>query len=162
MKIVLFARHAESDWPEFGGADFERTLNSKGELDAAEMAKRLQKSTYLVQCIISSDALRAIATAQTYQKLLTSDQPVQANHSLYLASHNDIASVVENLDDDKSCVMIVGHNPGMTDVVESFIHQSFQAMPACSVVAVGFDVTCWNEILPGSGQLLDFEYPGKD
>jgi len=161
MKIILFARHAKSDWHEFGASDFDRTLNSKGESDATAMAKQLQKSTYLLHQIISSDAVRALTTAKTYQNLLTPEQPVQSDHALYLASHKDIVNVVENIDDKQSCVMLVGHNPGMTEVVEYYIGQSFQAMPACSVAAIGFDVAGWNEIMAGSGKLLDFEYPGK-
>ncbi|VAW57595.1 hypothetical protein MNBD_GAMMA07-2275 [hydrothermal vent metagenome] len=161
MKIILFARHAKSDINHIGASDFDRTLSLKGESDAVFMAKILQKSTYLIQQIISSDASRAIATADKYKNALTPDKNIQLDHSLYLASHQDIATVIENTDDALSCLMMVGHNPGMTEIVEYSINESFQGMPTCSVAVVGFEAGSWQEITMGSGQLLDFEYPKK-
>jgi len=161
MKTVLFARHAKSNWNEAGISDFARPLNSRGEEDAPRMASYLQQSAYIVDQIISSDAARALATATEYKNCLTPNKEIIHDHSLYLASHLDIADVVKNIPSKYSNVMIVGHNPGMTEIVDHYAEGRVQDMPTCSIAIIQFDVADWNEIKVGKGHLLAFEYPKK-
>jgi len=161
MKTVLFARHAKSNWNEPGISDFDRPLNEKGEVDAPLMAKYLQQCGYIIHEIISSDAARALATAEEYKKCLTPDVPVLQNHSIYAASQLDIIDIIKALPAKKSTVMIVGHNPTMTDVVNYYTEDGVSDMPACSVAIVQFEVSSWDDIKIGVGDLLAFEYPGK-
>jgi len=161
MKTVLFARHAKSNWNEPGISDFDRPLNEKGEVDAPLMAKYLQQCGYIIHEIISSDAARALATAEEYKKCLTPDVPVLQNHSIYAASQLDIIDIIKALPAKKSTVMIVGHNPTMTDVVNYYTEDGVSDMPACSVAIVQFEVSSWDDIKIGIGDLLAFEYPGK-
>jgi len=161
MKTILFARHAKSNWNEDGISDFDRPLNEKGQSDAPLMAKYLQQCGYLIHEIMSSDAARALATAEEYKKRLTPDTPVVLNHSIYLASHLDIVDIIKTLPAKKSTIMLVGHNPTMTDVVNYYAENGVTDMPSCSVAIVQFDVSNWHDIKKGSGDLLAFEYPKK-
>ncbi len=161
MKTILFARHAKSSWDQPGVDDFDRPLNDRGDVDVSVMALYLQQCGYLIHQIISSDAARALATATEYKNCFTPDKEISRQHSLYLASHTDIADVVKQVSADYSTVMIVGHNPAMTDVVRYYSGGSVQHMPTCSVAIVQFDVSDWKEIKAGSGDLLAFEYPKK-
>ncbi len=161
MKKIAFARHGKSDWGNPTSRDFDRVLNARGENDVKEMAKFLHQSSHEIQNIISSDAKRTILTAEIYKKYLTSKRDVQYSHTLYLASIKNIESLVESFSNDLSNLMIVGHNPGMSEVVEYYINQNFQDMPTCGVAIVEFEVDYWKEILQGSGVLLAFEYPKK-
>jgi len=161
MKTVLFARHAKSNWNEAGISDFDRPLNSRGEEDAPRMASYLEQSAYVIDQIISSDAARALATATEYKNCLTPDEEIIHKHSLYMASHLDIAEVVQNISSKYSSVMIVGHNPGMSEIVDYYVAGSVQDMPTCSIAVIQFDVSDWKEIKIGKGDLLAFEYPKK-
>ena len=161
MKTILFARHAKSNWNEPGTSDFERPLNEKGKIDAPLMAKYLQQCGYIIHEIISSDAARALATAEEYKKYLTPDIPVVQNHSIYAASELDIIDLIKLLPANQSTVMIVGHNPTMTEVVNYYTEDGVSDMPACSVAIVQYEVANWEDIKIGSGDLLAFEYPKK-
>jgi len=161
MKTVLFARHAKSNWNEADISDFDRPLNEQGESDAPLMALYLQQCGYIIHQIISSDAARALATAEEYKKCLTPDVPVLQNHSIYLASHLDIINIIKTLPAKKSTVMIVGHNPTMTEVVNYCTEDGVSDMPSCSVAIVQFEVANWSDIKAGNGDLLAFEYPKK-
>jgi len=160
MKTILFARHAKSDWNQPGYSDFDRPLNPKGETVAPVMASEIQKK-YSVDQIISSDAARAIATAMHYKNSLTPQQELTREHLLYNASHLDIASVVNNISNAYSSVMLVGHNPGMTDIVNYYAHNSIDDMPTCSVAVVQFAVNEWKEIMQNMGTLMAFETPNR-
>jgi len=161
MKTILFARHAKSNWNEAGISDFERPINEKGESDVHKMAKYLQQCGYLIHEILSSDATRAVTTAEEYKKHLTPDMPVVLNHSIYQATHLDIIEIIKTLSEKKSTVMIVGHNPTMTDIVNYYTEDDVIDMPSCSVAIVQFEASNWNDLKTGSGDLLAFEYPKK-
>lgn len=161
MKTVIFARHAKSDWNQSSVSDFERPLNPRGEADAPAMAAYLKGCAYPVQQIISSDAARALATAKEYRKQLTEDKSIQQQHSLYLASYQDIAELLTEVADAYSCVMLVGHNPGMTDVVNHFVSDRIDDMSTCSFAIVQFDVSAWSKVNNQNGSLLAYEYPKK-
>ena len=161
MKTILFARHAKSNWNEVGFSDFERPLNEKGESDSHKMAKYLQQCGYLIHQILSSDATRALTTAEEYKKHLTPDIPVVLNHSIYLATQIDIIEIIKSLPAKNSTVMIVGHNPTMTEVVNYYTEEDVTDMPSCSVAIVQFEESNWHDLKEGSGDLLAFEYPKK-
>lgn len=161
MKTVLFARHAKSNWDQQGISDFERPLNSRGEVDAPAMASYLEQCGYVIHQIISSDAARAMATATEYKNHLTPQIEILSEHSLYLASHLDIDDVVKSISVKHSTVMIVGHNPGMSEIVDYYVDGNVDDMPTCSVAIVQFEVSNWEDVKAGSGDLLAFEYPKK-
>ena len=69
-KQLLLVRHAKSDWDNPKLSDFDRPLNSRGEKNAPEMAKRLLKKGLIPQQIVSSPAVRAITTARYFKKSL--------------------------------------------------------------------------------------------
>jgi len=160
MKTILFARHAKSDWNQPGYSDFDRPLNPKGETVAPVMASEIHKK-YSVDQIISSDAARALATATHYKSALTPQRELVHEHLLYNASHMDIARVVNNLSNAYTSVMLVGHNPGMTEIVNYYAPDSLDDMPTCSVAIVQFEINAWNEITQNTGKLMAFETPNK-
>ena len=160
MKTLLLARHAKSDWNQPGYSDFERPLNPRGDMDAPVMALLLQNN-FNIEQIISSDAARALATANYYKNILTPLQNILQEHLLYNASRENIADVISNISNDLSSVMVVGHNPGMTEIVNYFAQGSIEDMPTCSVAVVQFSVNDWCEIDQNTGELIAFEFPKK-
>lgn len=159
MKTLLLARHAKSNWGDKNFSDFDRPLNETGEADAPVVALYLQQCGYLIHQIISSDAARALATAEVYKKHLTRDQNLITHHDLYLASVETIANIVSNISPAYSTVMIVGHNPGMSEALNYFCKENFDDMSACSVGIIQFEVSGWADITAGSGDVLGFESP---
>lgn len=157
MKTLFLARHAKSNWNQQGYSDFDRPLNEMGKSAAPLMALRLQQN-YTLDKIISSDAVRALATAAEYEKTLT-QSVLTTEHALYNASFSDIVDVIKNISNEHSKVMLVGHNPGMTEVVDYFIKDDFYDMPAGGVAIIQFDLASWLDLQKSSAQLLAFEYP---
>ena len=161
MKTLLLARHGKSDWGDSSVEDFKRPLNARGEEDSPKMASYLQQCGYLINQIISSEATRALATAEEYRKHLTPDQNLITHDDLYLASMKTIVNIVNNIQPNLNSVMLVGHNPGMTEALNFFTHETVDDMSTCSVGVLQFEVENWKDIAQGNGDLLAYETPKK-
>jgi len=159
MKTLLLARHAKSSWDE--PEDFKRSLSDRGQADVSVMAKYLSECGYLLHQIITSDALRAQSTAEVYEAALKPSHSMITHHDLYLASADDIVSIARNIPASLGTVMLVGHNPGMHEVLNYFAGDEKENMPSCSVAIIQFDVTGWADISQHNASLLAFEYPKK-
>ena len=59
--------------------------------------------------------------------------------------------------------MIVGHNPGFTDVANFLKEPDYYIgnVPTCGVVAIEFAVNQWTEVSKHCGRMLFFDYPKK-
>jgi len=94
--------------------------------------------------IVSSPATRAWTTAQFIAEELS--YPVeflQRENSLYLASLNDILDVIVAQDDGFSSLMVVGHNPGLTNMVNFLSPGITGNLPTAGVVSVTIDQDDW-------------------
>ena len=115
MKTLYLLRHAKSSWASADLKDSERPLNSRGEHDASVMASRLREEGP-VQAIISSTAVRAISTARLIAE--GTEFPTESivlNSGMYLAGPEKLLEVVQNLDSGLSTVMLICHNPAITE-----------------------------------------------
>jgi len=161
MKTLLLARHAKSDWNSPSTNDFGRPLNQRGQQDAPLMASYLKQCGYSVGQIISSDALRALQTAEHYRQCLRPIHDLISYHDLYLASLAEIVYLVQHIAPRENTVMLVGHNPGMSEALNYFSTESVAEMPTCSVGIIQFDVSRWQDAVQSTGVLLGFEYPKR-
>ncbi len=144
MKTLTIVRHAKSSWNEQGLSDRERPLNKRGQRDAPRMGKRIADAGIRPSLIVSSPATRAWTTAQFIAEELS--YPVeflQRENSLYLASLNDILDVIVDQDDGFNSLMVVGHNPGLTNMVNFLSPGITGNLPTAGVVSVTFDQDDW-------------------
>ena len=134
ISTLTLLRHAKSSWKNQHQLDSERPLNSRGNTDAIEMAKRLLDRQSVPDYILSSSAVR---TRQTTAHLLTvfSATPPQVAYedSLYLASPLTLLGSLVEVPDAASHVMIVAHNPGIEELSATLTGISFDVMPTAAL-----------------------------
>ena len=162
---LFIVRHAKSDWSHAGVKDFDRPLNKRGEKDAPLIAKWLSNQNLVPQLLVSSPAQRAKQTADAIIKELQIPQNnVVFNKNLYLASTETLLKVMSELDHDCSSVMLIGHNPGLENLV---IHLSRDPLPyrhdaklltTANIVQLRFKST-WTSIGPKQAELINFIRP---
>ena len=70
-----------------------------------------------------------------------------------------MVDLLENLDDKYTNVMIVGHNPAMSSLLNILCDSSVENMPTCAVAVVSFDMASWSELSMSDGELLAYDYP---
>jgi len=145
MKLVLLLRHAKSSWKHPDLGDHDRPLNKRGKGDAPLMGRLLKREDLVPDIIISSTSLRARATAEAVAKASSYDGEIVLNKSLYAAGPEAYLGVIHALSDEYVRVLIVGHNPGLEELVE-LLTGEIHLMPTCSLAYVKFRVNKWSEI----------------
>ncbi|MCX6140982.1 MAG: histidine phosphatase family protein [Candidatus Kapabacteria bacterium] len=163
MKTLFVVRHAKSDWSTLNQSDKERVLNPRGIRDAPIVAAHVAELQTTPQLLISSTATRAASTAAYFiDALHLSPIRVVRSDAVYEASVKGLMEIVNSIDKEVTCAMLVGHNPGVTDLVRYLAEESFAHMPTCGVAVITFKhASSWQEIGRGTGQLEAFLYPKK-
>ena len=162
MKRLYLLRHAKSSWDDDSLSDVERPLNKRGLRDAPMMGKRFRAHGYLPDRIVSSGAVRADATARAVAYEL--GYPVASiarEDALYLAGPATLLEIVRRADDTLGSLMLVGHNPGMTDFANTLSDHGIDNLPTCGLFCVNLAVERWRDVEPRGGVLVCFEYPKK-
>ena len=160
MKRLYLVRHAKSSWADMSLDDFDRQLNSRGKQDAPEMGKRLAKRKILPELLVSSPAKRARKTA----KLIAGEigypvEKIAFSQKIYEAGTSELLEVIHGLDNRHGQVMLFGHNPGFTSLANLIADCRIDNIPTCGIFCVDFPVSAWNEITPGCGAMVFFDYP---
>src|ERR687898_2485459 len=118
MRTLLILRHAKSSWDDSALDDHERPLNSRGEQDAPRMGQLVRDEGLLPELVIRSDAVRARLTAEAMADAAEYPGTILLEPRLYQASVAEIVAVLRTVvDREIGTVMIVGHNPGLEELV---------------------------------------------
>lgn len=163
MKTLYIIRHAKSSWDAANVDDFERPLNDRGKRDAPRMGKRLKEKEIHPDLIISSPAKRALSTGKRIAGILGYPREgIKADRELYHADEETILSVIHGIENKFQTVILLSHNPGLTDFVNNTLMDGelvINNVPTCGVVAFRFDVDNWEDVIWGKGKMLFFDYP---
>jgi phosphohistidine phosphatase len=160
MKTLTLVRHAKSSWQDSNISDRERPLNERGKRDAPIMGKRIVAAGIRPSLILSSPAVRAWKTAKILaQEIGYPREFLQKESSLYLASLDKIIDVLIAQDSEFNSVMIVGHNPGLTDFANYLSPGVSDNLPTAGVLSVSFEQDDWNLHAAPKTELLCYDYP---
>ena len=162
MKTLTIVRHAKSSWKDSSLPDNKRPLNRRGERDAPEMGRRIQEHGIRPSLIVSSPAVRAWTTAKVIAQAISYPREfLQKEDRLYLASLDDILDVVVAQDNGFNNLMVVGHNPGLTDFVNFLVPGLTNNLPTAGVVSVQIDQDNWSLYERPATELLVHDWPKK-
>ena len=117
MKTLLILRHAKSDWSNSQLSDHDRPLNDRGQYDAPRMGAWLKQQDMVPDLIISSTAERALTTAEMVAMGCDFEGELRTTRKFYHAGPPTYIEVLNALPDSYERVMVVGHNPGMEELV---------------------------------------------
>jgi phosphohistidine phosphatase len=152
MKILQLMRHAKSAWGPQHRSDFERPLNARGQRDAPIMAAFLARRGLLPGRIVSSPAARARLTAEFVAHEASFEGGLEFDERIYLASPNMLLAVIRDLPDGVDRIMLVGHNPGMEDVIQTLCGGNVR-MPTAAIASLRLYADIWRDVRPGGAHL---------
>lgn len=159
MKTLFLVRHAKSSWHDPALPDHDRPLNERGLRDVALMGRRLAQRGVKPDALLSSPATRALATAEHLAKALgIKRKDITVIDRLYAASVDDLLGVIQALGAGPENVMLVGHNPGLTELARHFAGE-ITHMPTCAVAEFGFAAPLWVDIGETRPTHAAFDYP---
>ena len=117
MKTLLILRHAKSSWKDEQVGDHDRPLNKRGKCEAPRVGEHLQQANLQPELIISSTAKRARKTASKVAQQCGYQGVIELQGTLYLAPPDAYVETLRNVDDSVNRVMVVGHNPGLEQLL---------------------------------------------
>ena len=159
MKTLYIIRHAKSGWSQPDTRDFERPLSKRGKKDLNTIGSYLALRGICPDVILSSCALRAQQTADILAKKINFDGEKHYLEALYLSSLEDLREIIMIQENGVDTMFIVGHNPQLHELVNSFIDEHINKLPTLGVVAINFDISSWSDIENVKGKLNFFIFP---
>ena len=160
MKTLIAVRHAKSSWANIGERDFDRNLNDRGKEDAPAMAEKLLHTKIKVDAFVSSPAKRTRKTAKAFIEAFgKTKKEIILSDDLYNASSAIFYETVTAFNDEYEAVAVFGHNPGITDFVNTLCNTHIDEMPTCSMFAVQIPITSWKNFKGTEKEFLFFKFP---
>lgn len=162
MKTLTLLRHAKSSWKDASLQDRERPLNGRGQRDAPIMAQHINEAGIRPSLILSSPAVRAWTTAKTIaHEIGYPAEFLQQEDRLYHASIRSLLKVISEQDSGFNNLMIVGHNPGLTDFANYLTPKITDNIPTCAFVSFEIDREDWNLDVDAETRLMVYDYPKR-
>lgn len=159
MKTLLLLRHAKSSWGEPGSSDHDRPLTERGKLDAPRMGLLLQQRGLTPDLIVSSTAKRARKTAQKVARSCGYCGTVAETETFYLAPADQYLAYLRQLPESHQIVLVVGHNPGLEDVLEALTGQ-VERLTTAALAQVALEISGWRELSAApQGRLVNLWRP---
>jgi phosphohistidine phosphatase len=161
MKTLLIMRHAKSSWNNNQLSDHDRPLNGRGKEDAPAMGKLLRDEDVVPDLIITSTAKRALATAEAVALAADFAGELQKTRQFYHADPDDYIELLQTVADSFSCVMVVGHNPGMAEWVQELTGRPYHFTTA-NIAHIELPIASWADLSEdSSGKLCHLWRPGE-
>ncbi len=158
MKSLLLMRHAKSSHDDPALDDFDRSLNDRGLRDAPIMGALIRRNLILPSLIIASSARRTLDTARAVADVCGYHGEIIAAPELYLASPSRYVEVLRN-SGAGSCVLTVGHHPGVDDLLLMLTGQE-RKMVTAALAWIDIDIEEWSDLTPeAEGSLRGFWSP---
>ena len=158
MKKLIIIRHSKSSWKDFSLADFHRPLNKRGKRDGPIMANFLSKKINKICFLHSSSSVRTFETSKFFIDRIKFDK-IKYDDSLYHSSSFSIFSMIKNYPDNYSSVVIIAHNPGLTNLINEITNISLDNLPTTGLAEIDFNCLKWNEVSFENSNLIEIKFP---
>ena len=126
------------------------------------MGVRLKLKGIHPDTIIASPAKRALSTAKRIAKVIGFPKDkIKTDRDLYHAAEETILSIVKKIKNKRDTAFLVGHNPGLTDFVNTLRDDELdiENIPTCGIATFEIPVDNWEEVSWGKAKLVAFDFP---
>jgi phosphohistidine phosphatase len=155
-RTLVLMRHAKSDWSG-DEPDLRRPIAKRGKLQASEAGQWLELHLPSLEFVVTSPAKRARSTWKTAGAQFSGKPIVDTDERIYTMEYGDLLAVLRDVDDDISSTLMVGHNPGLDELVARLTGEQVD-MVTSSLAVMRFSGR-WRDLSRGSCQLEAFGRP---
>ncbi|HQS70169.1 MAG: histidine phosphatase family protein [Novosphingobium sp. 28-62-57] len=168
MKTLALFRHAKSDWSDARARDFDRPLNARGQRGAQAMGAYIKNTGRTFDRMIASPAVRAAETVEEASKAWKCTFKVEWDRRIYLASSATLIDLLKELSGDPASVLMVGHNPGLEDLIFDLVPDDGSSplravveekFPTATFAVLELDVDSWSDVAEGCARLVEIKRP---
>lgn len=168
MKRLTLLRHAKSSWDDAVTRDFDRPLNEKGKRAAAIIGKFIKRNDLAFDQVLASPAVRVIETLEQVEPASGLSFEPQWDRKIYLASSVTLIDVLRGANADADHVLMVGHNPGLEDLIFDLVPDDGSSeargdveikYPTAALAELSLDIENWSDIKDSCAALDRFTRP---
>ncbi|WP_328441709.1 histidine phosphatase family protein [Streptomyces sp. NBC_00457] len=166
LRRLVVLRHAKSAWPD-GVPDHDRPLAPRGRRDAPAAGIALADADCLPDLALCSTAVRARQTWELASAQWGTPPPVNHDPRLYAADVPDLLSVVHDVSAEVETLLLIGHNPGLEELVLALAGDSLDdalervrvKFPTSAIAILAWYGTSWRGLAPGGALLTSMMVP---
>ena len=168
MKTLTILRHAKSSWDDPVARDFDRPLNARGQRAAVTVGRHMCSEGLSFDHVVASPAVRIVETVEQVESGYGGALAPAWDRRIYLASASTLLDVVHELPAGADSALLIGHNPGLEDLVLMLVpDRSGDALrdsveekfPTAALAVITFDTADWGAIRSNAGTLIRFVRP---
>lgn len=152
MKTLFLLRHAKSSGANSALADFDRPLNGRGKRAAEAIGRFMRKQEMSPDLVLSSPAVRARETIGIVIKATKLPAEVRYDQRIYEAGPLRLLEVISEIEEKRSEVLVVGHNPGMEELLQLFTGR-IERMATGTLAKIDLKTTKWSKAADHRGNL---------
>ena len=124
---------------------------------------KIKKPRFFTRLCFEQAALRAFSTAKIFcQEINFSLERIMKNPNLYLASISAWLEIIEKLNNDYNSVMLFGHNPGITSLVNQVWGLPIDNVPTCGMIILEFEKIKWEKTISVIPKVAEFDFPKNE
>jgi phosphohistidine phosphatase len=154
VRKIFLLRHGEAMMPDYGMKDIERPLTSKGANQIRDLGKHLLKTNFKPDLVYCSSAERTQQTLAHLSESMNQEWETEIKREIYEAPVSSLFQVIRDSDNSIQTILLVGHNPGITYLVEYLSGDGIVGMIPGEMVHLDFAMGAWSEISQGSCSIV--------
>lgn len=146
MKRIILLRHGKAESQELGEQDTDRHLDSRGRSQSHQVGLDLRAKGADVDAVLCSSAVRTRQTCEIVCEALgLSANQISYLDDLYLATPFDLMANLCLLPATVKTVMVIGHNPGLSELAASF-SKKIGLLGTAGMAMLDFDIKEWGDL----------------
>lgn len=163
---LFLLRHAKSSWDDPAVVDHDRPLNARGRRAAQGLAEHFLRASIRPELVLCSSATRAMETLETISAVMSLEARTRIEPRLYGATAEGVLALVRAVDDGVGSLLVVGHNPGLEDLVLKLMGEDpqvalppWEKFPTGALAEIVSDCEGWSDLDAGAARLASMTVP---
>lgn len=152
MLTLYLLRHAKSSWDDASQPDFERPLANRGREACALIGEFIEEKGIDFDLVVVSTAVRTRETIELVKERAKFRGEVRYDERIYGATVSQLLEIVSQIDNDRESVLLVGHNPGIEDLL-ALLTGEHQRVTTANFAKIKLEATKWSGTLANKGTL---------
>jgi len=160
MKKLVIVRHGIESRDDVMRSDAENPLAPRGRRETATAVGQFVSLGNRADAIVASYARRSLDTAEIWKKALkVPDERLRVETDIYEAERSDILRIVRQLDDANDTVVLIGHNPGVIELLHHLVGRGVERMTPSSFAVISLETDSWSRISLQGTELVHYYAP---
>jgi phosphohistidine phosphatase len=152
MPTLYLLRHAKSSWADESMRDFDRPLANRGREACAVIGEFIEEKGIEFDLVLVSTAVRTRETIALVKDRAKFQAEVRYDERIYEATTSQLLEVISQVENDRKSVLLVGHNPGIEDLLALLTGEHHQVTTA-TLAKIELNASAWSANLANAGTL---------